>query len=124
MRLLSVAVTYDARRLGAWGRAIQAFALACVLATSILPASADEPATPAGGDCIVPSDRDLWQEAVRLSRDDPKQQGQNARACSSDGIIQEAKQGCCSHHGGVCGCNSSTGHQLCCDGADSPSCGC
>jgi hypothetical protein len=34
------------------------------------------------------------------------------------------KQGCCSHHKGVCGCNGNTGHQLCCDGTDSPSCGC
>jgi len=30
--------------------------------------------------------------------------------------------GCCSHHGGVCGC--SGGRALCCDGAPSPTCGC
>lgn len=35
-----------------------------------------------------------------------------------------ATSGCCSHHGGVCGCNTSTGSQSCCDGTDSPSCGC
>ena len=34
-----------------------------------------------------------------------------------------AKSGCCSYHHGVCGC-ASDGHQLCCDGAESPSCGC
>jgi hypothetical protein len=34
----------------------------------------------------------------------------------------EAKRGCCSHHGGVCGC--STGRQVCCDGSFSPSCTC
>lgn len=124
MRLLSVAVTCDSRRLRAWGRVIQALALASFLATNILPVGAEEPATPTGGDCIVPSDRDLWQEALRLSRGGPEQLGQNALACSSDGVIQEAKSGCCSHHGGVCGCNSGTGHQLCCDGVDSPSCGC
>jgi hypothetical protein len=33
-----------------------------------------------------------------------------------------AQQGCCSHHGGVCGC--SGGRAACCDGALSPSCGC
>jgi hypothetical protein len=32
------------------------------------------------------------------------------------------KRGCCSHHGGVCGCNG--GHTMCCDGKPSPSCGC
>jgi hypothetical protein len=37
--------------------------------------------------------------------------------------VQEAKQGCCSHHGGVCGC-AVTGRAQCCDGAESPSCGC
>lgn len=35
---------------------------------------------------------------------------------------QLAQSGCCSHHGGVCGC--SGGSDLCCDGAASPSCGC
>ncbi|MFA5993366.1 MAG: hypothetical protein WC823_00230 [Parcubacteria group bacterium] len=35
-----------------------------------------------------------------------------------------AGSGCCSWHGGVCGCNTSTGSQSCCDGTDSPSCGC
>ena len=33
-----------------------------------------------------------------------------------------AGRGCCSHHGGVCGC--SGGRALCCDGTLSPSCGC
>jgi hypothetical protein len=35
--------------------------------------------------------------------------------------IEETRSGCCSHHGGVCVCNGNTGHQLCCDGKDSPS---
>lgn len=35
---------------------------------------------------------------------------------------QVAQRGCCSHHGGVCGC--SGGRAQCCDGALSPSCGC
>ncbi|MCE5318844.1 MAG: hypothetical protein LLG04_15970 [Parachlamydia sp.] len=34
----------------------------------------------------------------------------------------EEKRGCCSWHGGVCGCQG--GRALCCDGTLSPSCGC
>lgn len=34
----------------------------------------------------------------------------------------ESRRGCCSHHGGVCGCGGET--LRCCDGTDSPSCGC
>lgn len=33
------------------------------------------------------------------------------------------RRGCCSWHGGVCGC-ASNGHAQCCDGSPSPSCGC
>jgi hypothetical protein len=33
-----------------------------------------------------------------------------------------AGRGCCSHHGGVCGC--SYGRAVCCDGSYSPSCQC
>lgn len=31
-------------------------------------------------------------------------------------------RGCCSHHGGVCGCNG--GSALCCDKTISPTCDC
>ena len=34
----------------------------------------------------------------------------------------QAKAGCCSHHGGVCGC--SNGRTLCCDNTLSPTCKC
>lgn len=47
------------------------------------------------------------------------QQVQSSTGLSND---QVAQQGCCSHHGGVCGC--SGGQDVCCDGAYSPSCGC
>lgn len=33
-------------------------------------------------------------------------------------------RGCCSKHGGVAGCDSKTGHELCKDGTPSPSCPC
>ena len=33
-----------------------------------------------------------------------------------------AQQGCCSYHGGVCGCFA--GRTQCCDGTQSPSCHC
>ncbi|KTD77925.1 hypothetical protein Lwor_1807 [Legionella worsleiensis] len=39
-------------------------------------------------------------------------------------LFTYAKSGCCSHHGGVAGCNSSTGFYRCSDGTDSPSCTC
>lgn len=42
-------------------------------------------------------------------------------ATSADAVIL-ARRGCCSWHGGVCGCSS--GIVLCCDGALSPSCTC
>lgn len=35
-----------------------------------------------------------------------------------------AKSGCCSHHNGVSGCDTSTGRQVCNDGTYSPSCMC
>jgi len=41
-------------------------------------------------------------------------------AAPTDNLL--AKSGCCSWHGGVCGC--SGGRALCCDGALSPTCGC
>jgi hypothetical protein len=37
--------------------------------------------------------------------------------------FQLAGQGCCSSHGGECGC-TITGAVQCCDGRTSPSCGC
>ena len=40
------------------------------------------------------------------------------------GGIVVARSGCCSHHGGVAGCDAATGHARCADGSDSPSCGC
>ncbi|MDD3593561.1 MAG: hypothetical protein PHX18_02930 [Candidatus Gastranaerophilales bacterium] len=36
--------------------------------------------------------------------------------------VIENRSGCCSHHGGVCGCFK--GRAQCCDGTLSPSCGC
>lgn len=35
-----------------------------------------------------------------------------------------ARRGCCSHHGGVCGCNEASNRIECCDGTLSPSCTC
>jgi Spy/CpxP family protein refolding chaperone len=34
----------------------------------------------------------------------------------------DEQRGCCSRHGGVCGCSSH--HTTCCDGSTSPSCHC
>jgi len=35
-----------------------------------------------------------------------------------------AGRGCCSWHGGECGCDDATGRTICCDGTLSPSCRC
>ena len=45
--------------------------------------------------------------------------GGDAGGFAIDGPEQS---GCCSWHGGVCGC--SAGRAQCCDGSLSPSCGC
>ena len=37
-------------------------------------------------------------------------------------MAPDLRRGCCSHHKGVCGCES--GRAKCCDGTLSPSCGC
>jgi hypothetical protein len=37
-------------------------------------------------------------------------------------LFSVERRGCCSHHGGVCGCEK--GRALCCDGRLSPSCAC
>jgi hypothetical protein len=34
------------------------------------------------------------------------------------------RRGCCSHHNGVCGCDTRTNMLRCCDGTNSPSCDC
>jgi hypothetical protein len=49
----------------------------------------------------------------------------DVRLCTTDGVtrlVAGQQQGCCSWHGGVCGC--SGGHTQCCDGTQSPSCRC
>lgn len=43
----------------------------------------------------------------------------------SVGLIPDlARRGCCSHHGGVCGCDEASDRIRCCDGSLSPSCTC
>ena len=37
--------------------------------------------------------------------------------------MAHAGRGCCSHHGGECGC-SAYGRSICCDGTTSPTCTC
>ena len=38
--------------------------------------------------------------------------------------VEEEQRGCCSWHGGVCGCDSLSGRVICCDGTLSPTCTC
>lgn len=59
----------------------------------------------------------------------PSQESQQSKCDNNkDGLAemdikkQLERSGCCSWHGGVCGCSS--GRVVCCDGKLSPSCGC
>ncbi|NBC34746.1 MAG: hypothetical protein GVY13_18900 [Alphaproteobacteria bacterium] len=47
-----------------------------------------------------------------------------ARAACMAAAFDEARRGCCSWHGGVCGCSRDYNRLRCCDGSLSPSCGC
>jgi hypothetical protein len=61
---------------------------------------------------------------ANLSNEVPQQNTEQSTYCSTamgDDIAE--RQGCCSHHDGVCGC-SGDGKAMCCDGTESPSCGC
>lgn len=50
--------------------------------------------------------------------------GFGAGAYSKAQLEPVQHQGCCSHHQGVCGCSRDGKHATCCDGTQSPSCGC
>lgn len=68
----------------------------------------------------------LAQSAFAAS-DNEKSDNKTQTKCESLAAAGATKQimaqsGCCSHHGGVCGCTG--GSVTCCDGAFSPSCGC
>lgn len=47
----------------------------------------------------------------------------NSSAQNPDTLTIE-QRGCCSWHGGVCGCDYNTGKVKCCDGTLSPTCRC
>lgn len=46
----------------------------------------------------------------------------NIILASSSAAEPNERSGCCSWHGGVCGCDETSGRQICCDGTLSPSC--
>lgn len=59
----------------------------------------------------------------------PSQESQQSKCASNKDNLAEVdvnkqleRRGCCSHHGGVCGCSS--GRAQCCGGSLSSSCGC
>lgn len=51
-----------------------------------------------------------------------KQQECNTLIAKDTTLKELQKSGCCSYHGGVCGCEG--GRAKCCDGTLSPTCGC
>ena len=66
------------------------------------------------------------QDRPSLSHESPQSSCENRLATadqSADERIRElGRRGCCSWHGGVCGCGGP--RLLCCDGSLSPSCPC
>lgn len=53
--------------------------------------------------------------------------GSNGTICqqlAGQDMTLAARSGCCSNHGGVCGCDKAKQKLRCCDGRLSPSCGC
>lgn len=64
-------------------------------------------------------------EALRFL--DNPQDNKNKEICSDpdEALFPDlARSGCCSWHGGVCGCNQALDRIVCCDGSLSPSCTC
>lgn len=61
--------------------------------------------------------------ALSVMADVPQSPAPEQESCAKiEAADQLAQQGCCSWHGGVCGCQG--GRVVCCDGRYSPSCGC
>lgn len=74
---------------------------------------------------------DTSEEAVKLGDMLCKFDTSCASHSTSDNVIYSAngkefkgyaRRGCCSHHGGVCGCDEATRRVICCDGTVSPTC--
>lgn len=60
--------------------------------------------------------------AIGLNITEMRSHPSAATVQARDMSSEPERQGCCSWHGGVCGC--SGGRAQCCDGSLSPSCGC
>ncbi|RED10700.1 hypothetical protein DFR46_2963 [Parasphingopyxis lamellibrachiae] len=58
-------------------------------------------------------------EAIAIDRDNEGNLCEGQTFASAEEALQS---GCCSHHGGVCGCRN--GRKVCCDRTLSPSCRC
>lgn len=72
-------------------------------------------AVQAGGTCAEVGKLQSWMHpAAKVLFAGAKQAGRDMQSSS--------KSGCCSWHGGVCGCRA--GRVICCDGEESPSCTC
>ena len=67
---------------------------------------------------INDTSKDAQPTAITIQK-----QAECEKLLASNATVEEIKRsGCCSWHGGVCGC--SNGRAACCDGTLSPSCGC
>lgn len=95
----------------------------CVFSLNLAFASADLPTqndTSASMAAACEQGADLFQDLSLTPLSKPVQHCQSGDQPAPD---QFAGQGCCSWHGGECGCSAS-GRAICCDGTLSPSCGC
>lgn len=74
------------------------------------------------------NNEDINNQSIEKSLIPPQESQQSKCASNKDNIAevdvnkQLERSGCCSWHGGVCGCSS--GRAVCCDGKLSPTCGC
>lgn len=59
---------------------------------------------------------------VTASYAEHKPKAQRQKSSVKKESVKKSGQGCCSHHGGVCGC--SNGRSLCCDKTLSATCKC
>jgi hypothetical protein len=95
---------------------MKAIIVAIVLSVFSLSVSAEEKALYT---CKYP-------ELPTLIQDTPCPEGyvtEHVRECDELALNDDIeRRGCCSHHGGVCGC--AGGRTQCCDGTLSPSCRC
>ena len=83
--------------------------------------SQSTPSAPPSGTVVSDSG---WKTGAGASAPDTDLLNKNEAGSDDNAAFLIAKSGCCSHHGGVAGCDNASGRQRCRDGSLSPSCMC